>query len=265
MSAAPRSSRRWLLHSTPRTPGSRACAARCRPSGTELGGRTDRHRLRGARQRRHATSCAPTRGPWGTTTAPRSARHSRSRWGWPRSRCRRSAIRPDRTPECGTIWCASPSASATTPWTRRSDDSARSVAVTALSGRTQAVGAHDSSRSPSSAERRIFLRARLTQNSGSGADGSTVMVNRTRVFSSPSRVRLYSPCWPCCWGVFSASHTIQSGPQWYSSSSVSMDADDRDGDLHVVRPPVGIACRRPRPACAPPTTLAQRRCRRAPP
>jgi hypothetical protein len=32
---------------------------------------------------------------------------------------------------------------------------------------------------------------------------------------------VYSTCCACCCKVLSASHTTQSGPQWYSSTSVS--------------------------------------------
>ena len=76
-------------------------------------------------------------------------------------------------------------------------------------------------RSPSVAASSTFLRARLIRNSGIGTDGSRVIANRTRVLSTFSRCSVYSTCWACCWTVLSASHTSQSGPQWYSSTSVS--------------------------------------------
>ena len=95
-------------------------------------------------------------------------------------------------------------------------------------------------RRPSVAELRIFFRARLTRNSGSGADGSTVMENRTRVFSSPSRLRLYSPCWACCCMVFRRVPHHPVGPPVIFDQFGVDQARHFDGDLDVMRAAIGM-------------------------
>lgn len=77
------------------------------------------------RSRVWASRCTPAApilrvdpGRWASTTAPHSARNCRCGPGWPRSRCRRSASRAT-PPAAWKTWCASRSANATPPSTRR--------------------------------------------------------------------------------------------------------------------------------------------------
>ena len=57
------------------------------------------------------------------------------------------------------------------------------------------------SRNPFTAASRTCSLCRRTINQGMGPAGSTVVSKRTRVLPTPSGLRLYSTCWPCCWDV----------------------------------------------------------------
>jgi aspartate/methionine/tyrosine aminotransferase len=112
-----------------------ACGSRCRPSATSSAAHwtvwASTCTTASAR-----TSCAPTPARSAMTTAQRSAPSCRRRPAWPRFRCRRSANQPTTS---GITWCASRSASATTPWTRPSDGSRCFAAVDRLPVRTASV------------------------------------------------------------------------------------------------------------------------------
>ena len=136
--------------------------------------------------------CADPRPLGLSTTARRSAPSCPNAPAWPRFRCRRSATRAPSTPTRGITWCASPSASATTPSTRQSADSVccvesnlfgdQSAAATAQSDSVSADGERSSGLSTTSvapASRYVFI-CRATDSAGPTAASSATL-------STPSR------------------------------------------------------------------------------
>ena len=79
--------------------------------------------------------------------------------------------------------------------------------------------------------------ARLTRNSGSGADGSMVMSNRTLV-CPPSGCTVYSTCWACCGAVGVPHHPVAT-PVVLQHLVVDQP-QDLHGHLDVVRAAVGV-------------------------
>ena len=82
--------------------------------------RPGRSGIRGARQLRHLLLVRRSAAARGIDDSRSSVRNCRNAPAWRRSRCRHSATRVPTTPTRGITWCASPSASATTPSMRRS-------------------------------------------------------------------------------------------------------------------------------------------------
>ena len=96
------------------------------------------------------------------------------------------------------------------------------------------------SRSRSVATSSTIFLARLTRKAGTGAPSSRMMSKRTRVRSSPSGVRLYSPCSPrCADGLRRVPHHPAVTPVVFQDLFVG-DAHDLQRRPDVMRPSVGV-------------------------